>query len=151
MIRLRRNSQREAPVATGFECRFPGSLVLFGDDVVVQLPEQREQRRPELTQRWRGIAEVQASNTLPLRMIWGSGETTVGPEAPKARSFLRGEQQRPLRHCPRSHAQPLVAKASPGLIESLYHEFCALYRARVTRRLAKWPPDPSPTQSPRDP
>src|SRR5258708_1777255 len=74
MIRLWKNSQRVVPVATGFECRLPGSLVLFGDDVVVQLPEEREHRRLELTQRRRGIVEVQPSNKLPLRMIRRSGE-----------------------------------------------------------------------------
>src|SRR5229473_1820929 len=74
MIRFRKNSQRVVPVATSFECRLPGSLVLFGDYVVVQFPEEREHRRLELTQRRRGIVEVRPPNNLPLRMIQRSGE-----------------------------------------------------------------------------
>src|SRR5258706_11511910 len=74
MIRLWKNSQCVVLVATGCECGLPGVFVLSGDDVVVQFPEEREHRRPQLTQRRRGIVEVQPSNKLPLRMVRRSGE-----------------------------------------------------------------------------
>ena len=41
--------------------------------------------------------------------------------------------------------------ADSAEIEFPGQEFRVLYRVRVTRRLAKWPPEPSPTQRPRDP
>src|SRR5215831_13991106 len=74
MIRLWKNSQCVVLVATSCECPLPGIFVLSSDDVVVQFPEEREHRRPQLTQRRRGIIEIQAPNKLPLGMIRRSGE-----------------------------------------------------------------------------
>src|SRR5258708_38174730 len=52
VIRLRQDTQRVVAVAGGFERRLPRSSVLFGHDVVVELPEDCQHRHLDLTKRW---------------------------------------------------------------------------------------------------
>jgi hypothetical protein len=74
VIRLWQDLQRVVLVATSAERCLPRRLVLRCDDVVVQLPEQRQQRRSELPQRRAGIMEVQPADELPVRMVLGAGK-----------------------------------------------------------------------------
>jgi hypothetical protein len=70
-----------------FECRFPCRFVLFRDDIVVQLTEERERRDLKPAMRRSRIVEVQPSYELP---VGGPRSEATPPDADAGASMSPG-------------------------------------------------------------
>src|SRR6266480_5738544 len=69
VIRLWQDAQRVVAVAGRFEGRLPGSFVLVGHDVVVELPEDGQHWHLQPTKRRARIVEVDLPDELPVRIV----------------------------------------------------------------------------------